>query len=425
MRRSACRFLAVLSLIATAATGEPAARPRYGGTLRVQMRVSAESLDLRDDSLASLVFDRLVILDEHDRPAPALAVDWQHDAEKKRWQFRLRSGVKFHDGTPVEPAAVAEALRATASGESVVFQFDRPRPGLLLELSGVRGSIFRRTADGAFVGSGPFRVTAWEPHQRAIFSANEEHWAGRPFVDAVEIHFGRQPREQAIDLEVGKADLVEVSPGEVRRLAQRGIKTWTSRPAELLVVTAALDDARLREAVALSIDRAGIHGVLLQRQGEVAGGLLPQWLSGYAFLFSTGRDLERARQLAAGAQPRSLLLAYDPSDPVARLVADRVVVNAREAGIALRTAPEAAMSHLTLRRHRITSADAASLPVLLKSSISDAVTPEEAYEAERTAINSFVVIPIVHLADIYGLGPRVRNWRGWRLDQVWLEVEGP
>ena len=43
---------------------------------------------------------------------------------------------------------------------------------------------------------------------------------------------------------------------------------------------ARIDDPRLREALALCVDRAAIHNVLLQRQGEIRGALLPQWLSG-------------------------------------------------------------------------------------------------------------------------------------------------
>ena len=60
------------------------------------------------------------------------------------------------------------------------------------------------------------------------------------------------------------------------------------------------DDARVREALALAVDRTSIHRVLLQRQGEVSGSLLPQWLSGYAFLFPDSADLARARALMAG-----------------------------------------------------------------------------------------------------------------------------
>ena len=158
------------------------------------------------------------------------------------------------------------------------------------------------------------------------------------------------PQQQLIDLELGKADIVELVPDQVRRASQSGGKTWSSLPVELLALVflrdrPAVQEARLRQAMAFSIDRAAIWSVLLQRQGEVAGGHLPQWLSGYAFLFSTPVDLERAKQLRSevSASQRAsrgpIRVAYDFNDSLARSVAERIAVNAREAGIAAQVAP--------------------------------------------------------------------------------------
>src|SRR5439155_22646839 len=102
-------------------------------------------------------------------------------------------------------------------------------------------------------------------------------------------------------LELGKADVVELDPVEARRAHEEGQKVWTSAPVELLVLKFNLShpdvqDRRLREAIARSIGRAAIQKVLLQNYGEASGGILPRWLSGFAFLFSTAPDLERARQ---------------------------------------------------------------------------------------------------------------------------------
>ena len=62
-------------------------------------------------------------------------------------------------------------------------------------------------------------------------------------------------------------------------------------------------DARVREAIALSIDRAAIVNFILQKEGEPAGGLLPQWSSGTAFLFSTVADVVHAKELSAQIVP--------------------------------------------------------------------------------------------------------------------------
>ena len=100
----------------------------------------------------------------------------------------------------------------------------------------------------------------------------------------------------------------------------------------------AVQDARLRQAISLSIDRASIADVILQKQGVAAGGLLPNWISGYAHLFPRCSDLPRAKDLLAASgrelsRSMPLVLFYDSSDAEARAVADRVAVNLREVGI--------------------------------------------------------------------------------------------
>src|ERR1700675_3732921 len=96
--------------------------PQFGGTLRVEMTERIATIDPRQWPSApgkataterpdSLVFDRLVRLNRHGTLQPALAISWKHDAQSKRWQFRLRDGVKFSDGSPLTPPIVAMALQ--------------------------------------------------------------------------------------------------------------------------------------------------------------------------------------------------------------------------------------------------------------------------------------------------------------------------
>src|SRR5208283_2041053 len=114
MRRSLLLFLAAASLAALPARVAAVERPRYGGTLRVEMQAAARALDPAEgpERLASLVFECLVRLDERGRPQPALALSWQSSPGMRRWQFHLRPGVKFHDGSPLTPAAVVASLPA-------------------------------------------------------------------------------------------------------------------------------------------------------------------------------------------------------------------------------------------------------------------------------------------------------------------------
>jgi ABC-type transport system substrate-binding protein len=305
-----------------------------------------------------------------------------------------------------------------ASGEFVVIPSGQP----IAEFALARNSIVLRSADGTMIGTGPFRISKFEPGRRASLVAHEDHWQGRPFLDTIEIEMGRTPKDQSIDLDLGKADLVEVLPGEVRRVSQRA-RIWSSAPVELMALVFEPNrPASLGEALALSIDRAAIHNVLLQKQGEIAGGLLPQWLSGYAFLFPTTPDLPRARQLASAVPNRQLSLTYEASDPLARSIAERIAVNAREAGIMLQVSSQLPKPDLRLVR-QLDKAPALSIFGALQN-------PEQSYAAERAQLASFQIIPLFHLPQIYALSPRVKNWAAtrwgdWRLAGVSLDPEKP
>src|SRR5205085_9966556 len=108
-------FLTVLLLIPPAFA---ATRPRYGGTLRVEMRAAAPSLDpavaaTGNDSgvaqISPLVYDTLVRLDAGGRPAASSLGVCQQESER-HWRCTLRGGVHFSDGTLLTPMLVAQSL---------------------------------------------------------------------------------------------------------------------------------------------------------------------------------------------------------------------------------------------------------------------------------------------------------------------------
>ena len=477
MRRIVCPFrarnsqlcaVAVFVVVVAATSAMASLRPRYGGTLRVQMRGRIATTDPRQwpsdsiqaaatEQLAALVFDRLVRFDDHGSLRSVLAISWEHDEHAKRWQFRLRSTVRFSDGTPLTPEATALALQqllgnafdVSATSDSVVILADHSLPDFPAQLATGRYFIFHSAADGTLSGTGPFSVTDWPAGgapAKLVLTANESCWAGRPFVDTIEVTMGVDPQQQANAIAFGQADVVELPVSQVRLSAQRGVRTASSDPVELFalqfdMVRPAVHDARLREAISAAIDRTSIADVVLQRQGIAAGGLLPNWLSGYAFLFPPIQDLPRTKGLltATGREvSRSvpLVLVYDSADVDARAVGERVAVNLKEAGIAVQlsgqttgSAMKPSAGDMRLVRQRIVSPDTAvALPLLLDSlgeTSGVLETPEQAYAAERAPIDAFRVIPLVHVSESYGLGPQVRDWMaprwgGWRLEDVWL-----
>jgi ABC-type transport system substrate-binding protein len=288
---------------------------------------------------------------------------------------------------------------------------------------------------------GGFTIARWEAGRLAVYEADEKAAGGRPFLDYVEIHLGRALRDQASDLDLGKADVVELGANELRR-QPAGRRVWSSSSVRVLALVFAprFEDARVREALALAVDRSAIHTVLLQRQGEISGALLPQWLSGYAFLFPAAADLGRARQLAPGARPITLGV----SDAASRPIAERIALNARDAGLAVSVTPQTANADVVLAELRIASADPAKalaqiaealgLPAPPREALPNAApnaSPEQAYAAERALLEGFRVIPLIHLPDVYGVGPRVKGGPGiapsgeWRFDNLWLEGARP
>ena len=275
-----------------------------------------------------------------------------------------------------------------------------------------------------------FRITRWEAGRRAVFEADERAAGGRAFVDGVEVAVGRGLRDQSIDLEAGKADIVELGPAEARRQAA-GRRVWSSAPVRVLalVFRPGVEDARVREALALAVDRPAIQAVLFQRQGDVSGALLPQWLSGFAFLFPAATDLPRAHSLATGAKPLSLGM----DDPALRPVAERIALNARDGGLLVTIA---GASDVRLMELRVVSSD----PWLALEAMAGMVglpapartdSPEALYAAERALLEGYRVIPLIHLPDVYGAGPRVRGAPGigplgeWRFENLWLESGRP
>lgn len=307
-----------------------------------------------------------------------------------------------------------------------------------------------RNSDGTFSDPGPFRVAEWEPGKHAVLAANEDYKGGRPFVDAMEIQMGRGAADRVIDLELGKADLIEVPVDQARRAATSGARISASNADELIALEflgtdPLTGDAHVREAIACSIDRQAIVNFILQKEGEPAGGLLPQWSSGTAFLFTTRRDLARAKELRSQINPfPSIVLGYDSDDPLSHAIGERIVVNARDAGISITTQAlsrgGASNAKAFLVRLEMPSPEPRAALVRFLNRLgplaeqierddplADRATPEQIYEREAAVVHSYSVVPIAWIPHVYGLSPRVRDWKtpgpgeNWPLADLWLD----
>jgi MarR-like DNA-binding transcriptional regulator SgrR of sgrS sRNA len=387
------------------------------------------------DGLARrLVLDGLTALDANGFVSPALAVEWQSDANGHRWQFRLRQGVHFHDGSPLDAQSVAMALNVActancpwsavrAVGAYVVFTSDSPMPNLPALLAGDRYLIaLTRTADGQPpanpIGTGPFQFASFTSGQLTL-TANDSCWQGRPFLDAVVIVANRPIRDQWLDLSVGRADIAQVPPQEIRQAQQQKLSVIVSPPVELLALdvsdSGSLANAALRAAIAQAIDRGALSNVIFQKQGEITASLLPQSLTGYAFLFPTERDLNKANELRGGLTPQQLRIESN-GDPTTQLVAQRIALNLHEAGLNVQVtlAPYTRSAELALHRLPLEGADpAAALETLLRDAGNNVSVagrdPLALYRAEHDFLDLKTLVPLLDLPRAWAVGSRVRD----------------
>ena len=450
MRLIVYPLLVAASLLSVAAA---ATRPHYGGTLRITLQTAGMELGIpangtaneyRDASrFLALIADNLVKVDAQGHAVPTLATAWQNDAMARNWQFTLRHGVRFHDGSALSAGVVAQILgplhpewRIAGAGDLLTIESDNPMPHLAAELALPRNAIFKRAANGVVNGTGAFRIAEWRPGKTLKLVANEDCWTGRPFLDAIDIEFGKPAREQAIALELGKTDLIEVSPANFSGAWQH---MQTSLATELLALVftanSRAQDPRVREALALSIDRKPIQAVLLKGAGEPTASILPNWMTGYGGVFTWPPNPQRAKAVMAESRQPALNLSYDPRDPQAQLIAERIALNAREAGLTLQVSLSGE-ADVSLVRIVLPSPDPATslreaarqlgLPQLAIRSSS----VEELYQAERTLLAGHAAIPLFHLPVACAASARVEDWApdglgGWNLADAWLEANWP
>jgi peptide/nickel transport system substrate-binding protein len=460
MKLFALRWFVVSSIVLGAMAANAAVRPEYGGMLRITMRAAPTSLDPADSaqadsfgrrSLTMLIFDTLLTTDTSGRIQPWLAVSWQASADNRRWQLKIRRGVKFHDGTPLTAEIAAVSLRTanpswnvSAEADTVVIESDKSDPELPAELAIARNAIGKRNSEKTPNGTGPFHVVDWAPGKKLTLAAEENCWRGRPFLDAIEIEMGQSFRDQMTALELGKADLVEVAVEQTRqfsqnRISERGTKEQfsltSSSPMELVALLFSRDAASpeeklLRETLALSIERGSIRNVLLQGAGQPTASILPNWMTGYGFVFAIEADLTQARHAREQAHtPPVWTVGYDGNDPMARLLAERVALNARDAGLLLQPT-FAASTDLRLVRIPIASrdpwialADVAALFGVPAGEEGGSV--EDLYAREAGMLATRRVIPMFHLPVSYAASARLKGWTvrpdgRWTLAGAWL-----
>jgi peptide/nickel transport system substrate-binding protein len=323
------------------------------------------------------VAETLVDADEHGRLIPGLASHWQAEDDGRHWRFVLRAGARFHDGTAVRPVDVAAALQrahgkpgllrlapATAFepvGDAVRVTLREPYallPALLAHSSAMVLAPTSLNTHGAvtrIIGSGPYRVTELAPPQRFSVQATDRRQA----LQQASYFSAARAETRALMAESGEADMAfALDPASLQRLRlvpRLTVSQVTVPRSMILKVNCGhrwLADGRARQALSLSIHRAGIARGLLRDAELAASQLLPPTLAGWhqpdlpplAFNPSAARALWASLGWQPGAdgifqrggERLSLSLRTFPDRPELPLVAAALQEQLRQCGVACR-----------------------------------------------------------------------------------------
>ena len=279
------RALSALVVVFVACTGDARARPGHRNATLV-IAAPGDGYGLGGDAILGLypvnanIYEPLVRLSERYRAEPMLATRWEFLAPN-RWRFHLRTGVRFHDGTPLtaeavrwtmermarrRPGATGIALGSTHvvddSTVDIVPVF--PNRRLPEQLVHPNYSIMAPGSDPTTrpVGTGPFRFVDYRPGDHITEVRFADYWATRALVDTIRFRFVPDPATRVLSLRAGDVDVVAEFPRETKdprvvRSALSGYEAlYVSRhglaPYELGAERA------LRRAIAMTVDRARI-----------------------------------------------------------------------------------------------------------------------------------------------------------------------
>ncbi|MBL8697199.1 MAG: ABC transporter substrate-binding protein [Alphaproteobacteria bacterium] len=353
------RFIAAI-LVALGAWWAGTSRPAAAQDLAIGLGRAVTSIDPHfhntgpNNSVAAHIYDRLIHHDARQRPVPGLAVSWSA-LDELTWEFRLRPGVRFHDGSafgaddvvatfarapnvPNSPSSFALYTRAIAAVEkvddlTVRLRTREPHPLLPNDVSAInivaRGAARATTAEfdsgAAAIGTGPYRVAAWRKDEQLVLERNAQWWGGATPWARVAQRIIVNDAARVAALLAGDVQAIEVVPtADVRKLEgdpRVALAREVSNRLLFLNLDQARDvtpfvadrdgrplarnpfkDVRVRRAISKAINRAAIADRLQEGLAIPAGGVIPDGFYGSdPTLAPEPFDLDGARRLLAEA----------------------------------------------------------------------------------------------------------------------------
>ena len=371
------------SVLVAVGTGCREAPPPPNG-LVVAFDTDPQSLDPRYGTdanaarLADLIHVGLTRPDAAALRAPELAESWQ-TRDSTTLVFRLRDDFRFSDGTPVTSAdvratyeavldpAVASPRRAALAmlsaveapdPRTVVFRLREPFAPLLDGTGiGILPVAHARDAGEVTIGAGPFRVVAAERGERIVLAPNPGWPGGPPRLDPLVVRVVPDEVVRVLELERGGVQLLEDRPEPelVGRLAGLPGLTIDRQPGSSFDYLALnlrdprLANRRVRQAIALALDRDALIASVLGGAARAATGMLPPGHWAYAPVPAWRHDPARARRLldragfpdpdGPGPLPRLRLIYKTSTQPGRRRLAEAIQAELAAVGIAVDVRP--------------------------------------------------------------------------------------
>ncbi len=339
--------------------------------LKIGLAASTTSMDPQfyvggaNSAMARNIFDGLVNQDEKQHITPALAVSWKV-INDTTWEFALRPGVKFHDGSDFTAKDVIASVKrvALASKNSpsaytpyvndiadvtevnpltVRIVTKAPTSLLLNNLSRVAILPARLETVGSqtlnegkdVIGTGPFKFVSWTPDDNVVLARNDQYWGGKAQWDNVTLRVFKNPSARVAAMRSGDVDMIESVPtADGRDLGKQtslhlesvaGNRILYLHPDQDRDVSPfakgpdgsnPLKKREVREAMSLAINRQAIVDRIMDGQGVPASQLVPKGYFGYTpSIAAPVYDPAKAKQLLAQAgYPDGFTLTFHASN---------------------------------------------------------------------------------------------------------------
>ena len=380
------------TLLAVLVAGTPAAAQKQSGTLKYYHRDNPPTTSIHEEATVSTVnpfmavFNNLVLFDQGkpvnslETIVPDLAESWTWSADRKRLTFKLRQGIKWHDGKSFTSKDVGctfdlllgkakEGLRLNPrqvwyhnvmnvrlDGDfEVTFELKEPQPSFLALLASGYTPIYPchvspREMRSRPIGTGPFKFVEFRRNEVIRLARNENYWKqGRPYLDAIEVRIIPSRSTRILAFVSGEFDMTydtDVPIPLIKDVESQAPKAICQlRPTGVYVnllvnqEAAPFNDARLRHAVALAIDRKSFDDILGQGKLGLSGAMQPlpegAWGMPEEMLRSLpgyGADIEKN---AADARAIMQGLGYGPDKLLKLKVSTRDIAIYRDPAVIL------------------------------------------------------------------------------------------